>query len=167
MALRALILGAGFVAIAGQQAHALSCAQPQIERSFNWWAEAEETYYIGVGSLDPIGPQPENPSANILPGPSFDREPVAAQYTFSGRLLDGEKGVPFTMPITVEVTCVASWCGSFPKPGTSGLMALRGVGVQNLTLERHACPGSIFPAKTETKVNQCIRDGKCAEPTRP
>lgn len=166
MAVKALSLAAALVVVS-QQAHALSCAQPQIERSFNWWAEAEETYYIGVGSLDPIGPQPKNPSRMMLSDQNADRGPVAAQYTFSGRLLDGENGVPFTMPITIEVSCISSWCGSFPDPGTSGLMALRGTGVQNLTLERHACPGSVFPAKTETTVNQCIRDGRCTEPTRP
>jgi len=163
--LRALGLAAALVATASQ-AHALSCARPMIERSFNWWVESDDSYYIGVGSLDPIGPMPENPNRMLRPDQMADNTPATAQYTFSGRLLDGQNGVPFTMPITVEVTCISAWCGSFPEPGTSGLMALRGVGVQNLTLERHACPGSVFPAETEATVNQCIRDGSCVEPNR-
>ena len=161
--MRTLGLAAAMV-VAASQAHALSCMQPQIERSFNWWVEAEETYYIGVGSLEPNEALPKVSADFGFSDPNADRGPFTAQYTFSGRLLDGGQGVPFTAPITVTVSCLASWCGSFPQAGTSGLMALRGVGIQNLTLERGACPGSIFPADTEATVSECIRNGRCAEP---
>lgn len=160
--MRAGLLAAVFAGLASPAA-ALSCIQPQIERSFNGWAEADERYYIGVGTLTPAEPLPQVPQGFDPLNPNFERDPVAATYSFSGRLLDGQAGVAFDMPITVKVSCVASWCGRFPEPGTSGLMALRGDGILNLTLEMHACPGSIFPAETEATVSQCILDGRCAE----
>ena len=161
MALRALALGAAGLALSASSAYALSCAQPQIERSFNGWVDSEDTYYIGVGALEPIGPLPKIASGYDASNLNSDREPVTAQYSFSGRLLNGEQGVPYTMPITVRVNCIASWCGGFPQSGKTGLMALRGVGILNLTLDIHACPGSIFPAETEKTVTDCIRAGRC------
>ena len=82
---------------------------------------------------------------------------------FEGVLLDGGDGQPYSLPITVSVGCIASWCGSFPRDGQNGLMALRGTEVTNLTLDISACPGSIFPAETEATVNECLRNGRCAE----
>ncbi len=155
----ALIFGAS-------QAQALSCMRADIERSFNGWVEADETYYIGVGSLRPLGDVPDLPDAMDPTGGFEDKEPVTALYQFSGRLLDGRFGQPADLPITVSVTCLGPWCGNFPAAGAEGLMALRGVGIQNLTLDMHACPGSIFPADTEATVNECMRDGRCAEPAR-
>lgn len=163
MAVKAGALAIAFACVASQAA-ALSCMQPQIERSFNWWAEAEETYYIGVGSLEPTGLLPKVRSG-MTPSESMgEREPITAEYAFSGRLLNGQNGVEVSLPITVEVTCLASWCGRFPQPGKTGLMALRGTDIQNLTLEMSACPGSIFPAETEATVNACMRAGQCDEP---
>jgi len=162
MAVKAVAIGAT-LALTATQAFALSCAQPQIERSFDSWVDAEETYYIGVGTLEPIGTVPKTSNGFDPSGGIGGKEPITAQYMFSGRLLDGAAGVLFEHPITVRVTCVASWCGSFPKIGAKGLMALRGVGIRNLTLDMHACPGSIFPAETEATVSECMRVGKCEE----
>jgi len=159
---RTLFASAAF-ALFASQAVALSCIQPDVNRSFNGWVESEDTYYIGVGALTPIGDLPEIPSP-FDPANNFEPpEPVTASYLFSGELLDGELGQSFEMPITVRVTCIASWCGNFPQDGTEGLMALRGAGVFNLTLDMNACPGSIFPADTRGTVNACMRSGRCGE----
>ena len=147
---------------AASQAHALSCIRPEIERSFNRWVDSENSYYIGVGTLSPVGAVPDIPNATQQN--DFDRrEPITMAYTFTGRLLDGGRGVPVDMPITVSVSCLASWCGNFPAAGANGLMALRGTEVASLTLDMNACPGSIFPAETETTVSACIREGRCTE----
>jgi len=160
--MRSLALGAA-LALSTSQTFALSCAPPQIENSFNGWVDSEETYYIGVGSLEPIGELPKIPSA-FDQGNSFgEKEPLTATYLFSGELLDGEQGHAYEMPITVNVSCLGPWCGRFPADGKKGLMALRGVGILNLTLDINACPGSIFPAETEATVQACIREGRGGE----
>lgn len=160
LAVKALALGTA-LALSTSQAYALSCAQPNVERSFNTWVESEDTYYIGVGTLTPLEEPTEIPNALQLGGGLSGKGPYTAKYMFSGELLDADRSHPYEMPITVTVTCAGPWCGGFPKSGTSGLMALRGVGIQNLTLDMHACPGSVFPAQTRDRVSECMRDGKC------
>lgn len=144
-------------AVSGQ-AHALSCMQPDIERSFNAWVDSENTYYIGVGSLMATEPLPK-----IEPYHGHgDREPIpSVLYQFSGYLLAPDRRVPMEMPITVEVGCIASWCGGFPRDGETKLMALEGTDVNDLTLTISACPGTRFPAAVETKVAECFRAGRC------
>ena len=160
MAVRSLALGAA-LALSTSSAFALSCAQPQIERSFNSWVDAEETYYIGVGSLKSTSALPEIPRQHFPSNDFGKKEPFSASYLFTGELLDGDQGYPVELPITINVSCIGPWCGGFPKEGTTGLMALRGVGLLNLTLDIHACPGAIFPAEVEPTVSACIRAGRC------
>lgn len=165
MAVRAAVLGA-VLAVSASPALALSCMQPQVERSFNAWVDSEDTYYIGVGSITPLDPLPKTKGLIEPDGGFGKKEPVTARYLFSGELLDGERGHPYEMPITVSVSCIGPWCGHFPKKGTRGLMGLRGVGIQNLTLDIHACPGSVFPVDREETVSACMRAGRCAESER-
>lgn len=152
----------GLLVCVSTQAAALSCIEPNVERQFNQWVDSEKTYYIGVGTLTPTDTLPKIPNAIDLNGGFGTKEPITAPFLFSGKLLNGDEGVPFEHAIAVSVSCIGPWCGGFPKTGTSGLMALRGVGLQNLTLDMNACPGSIFPAATETTISACIRAGRCS-----
>ena len=154
---------AALLSFLASQAYALSCAEPNIERSFNSWVDAEETYYIGVGSLKSTSALPEVPRLQFPTNDFGKKDPIGASYLFTGELLDGDRGHAVELPITINVNCIGPWCGGFPKEGTTGLMALRGVGLLNLTLDIHACPGAIFPTETETTVSACIRAGRCEE----
>ncbi len=152
----------GLLVCVSTQAAALSCIEPNVERQFNEWVDSKDTYYIGVGTLTPTDTLPKIPNALDLNGGFEDKEPIRASYLFSGELLDGEQGHLVELPITVSVSCIGPWCGGFPKAGKSGLMALRGIGLQDLTLDMNACPGSIFPAGTEATVSACIRARRCS-----
>ena len=158
--MKSLVLGAVF-ALSASHAFALSCAQPHVERSFNRWVESDQTYYIGVGSIRPTSALPKVSNGFGLNRGLEKKEPIKASYVFTGELLDGNRGHPVDLPITVSVTCLGPWCGGFPKAGTEGLMALRGVGLENLTLDISACPGAIFSAETEATVSACMRVGRC------
>ena len=160
MALKGAAAGLALV-LSATQAVALSCIEPDVERSFNRWVDSEDTYYIGVGSLKPLDALQKIPNRFLTQGSNDNDTPITARYQFSGELLDGERGHPADLQITVNITCAGPWCGGFPKEGESGLMALRGTGILNLTLDMHACPGSIFPAGTKGRIQQCIRDGRC------
>lgn len=146
------------------QALALSCAQPDVGQSFNWWAESQDTYYVGVGSLHPLAEVPERVESGALTGtPTPPPPPIP--YRFDGHLLGADLRVPVTLTITVTASCAASWCGSYPKAGTRGLMPLKGTDTQDLSLDFGPCPGNIFPVETEARVNECLRAGRCPEPT--
>jgi len=162
VALRSFFLAAGF-ALSASSAFALSCAQPHVERSFNRWVDSDQTYYIGVGSIRPTSALPKIPNSGRLGGSFGKNKPIEANYLFSGELLDGNRGHSVELPITVRVSCAGPWCGGFPKGVASGLMALRGVGLQSLTLDIGPCPGAIFPVETEATVQTCIRDGRCGK----
>lgn len=148
------------LAIAGN-ANALSCMPPQIESSFNGWAEARERYHIGVGTLTALAPLPEVPDAGALSFGGAEARDLSAPFRFEGYLVGGTRDLPLDTTITVEVGCAGPWCGGFPADGTHGLMPLKVTGQRDLSLQIGACPGAIFDASVEPVVRACMSAGRC------
>ena len=156
-------LAAGITILMAGGAQALSCMRPQIEQSFNWWADAEERYYIGVGTLTALEPLPNIPDPGAMSFGGAEPRDLSAPFRFEGYLIGGSGDMPLDTTITVEIGCAGPWCGGFPADGTHGLMPLEVKDARNLSLRMGACPGTIFDASVEPTVRGCLAAGRCTE----
>lgn len=156
--MRILAATALTLALTGQAA-ALSCARPDIKTSFGWWAESEDTFYIGVGTLQPLEPLLKVKRKAFADG--SNSLPQSAEYRFKGEFIGPDFDVPTERPVTVTVSCLASWCGAFPKGKLPQLMAMKVGTYDELSISVGPCPGTFFPAETAATVKECMRAGSC------
>ncbi|MBM2575881.1 hypothetical protein JQC91_06160 [Jannaschia sp. Os4] len=152
--MRALVL---LLALAAQPAHALSCLRPEPARTF---AEADASpagYRIARGTLAPpegwTAPASEDPGAP-------DRRGYAVEATGALRFATRDGwSAPRPVRVTIEVGCVAHWCGA--PPAGEAVLFLRDAG-GTLVLDEAACPMWSFPATPEVlaELRRCVR-GAC------
>ncbi len=145
----------GFVCLA-TQAQSLSCIRPNLARSFNWYQESEDRYRMAVGSVSNLQ----------SPGKYIPGQMRAIRADFTGRLfgLSG-LGPVTTTRIILTSTCIASWCGNFPKPNVNSVVFLKSRKTGPV-LEIPPCPGGYFPNPSHQTIEllqACLRYGKCTE----
>jgi len=136
------------------QAHALSCAYPNIGERFNALNQAKESYVLVRGQLTPPA---------TLPQPSAV-EPAQAIYRFDGVLVGANQDLPVSSQVAVTATCLSAWCGGFPQE-PADIITFLGFVEGGYTLEIGPCPGEILAAPTEDDVEvlrKCLRQGGCA-----
>ena len=145
------------------QAVALSCERPSVKRSYAQ-AQAEASSYVVVaGRLGIKGTQGKKaPKFSRLRGKQPAGSIVSA--TLTGRSLT-KKGftTPFDKPVTLNISCVASWCGS-AQNGEEVLAFVRQEGGQYV-IDVAPCGGRVFSNPKPAMLKQaqrCMRRGGCS-----
>lgn len=142
--------------VAAGPASALSCAAPTVAGAYATAAESPEDYVIAVGRLNLAGPS-NPPQGAVTRG---DDPGQIVGYTqparFEGEFFTGEGfDAPREVPVTVDVTCVAAWCGR-ARAVDYGLFFFR-VAEGGYVLQEGACPQFTFadthPGMLEEVVN--------------
>ncbi|QXT39842.1 hypothetical protein [Gymnodinialimonas ceratoperidinii] len=124
-------------------ASALSCLAPSVEGTYRQAAESAEDFVIGVGSLSLAGPS-DPPEGAVAQGGDINAMVGYTQpATFEGTFFTGSDfSNSRTVPVTVDVTCVAAWCGA-ASDVEYGLFFFR-LDDGAYTLTENACPGFSF-----------------------
>lgn len=138
---------------------ALSCIAPKVERNFDRFAAAEETYVVVHGKVAF--------ATRLLPkGLQADRDPpqmTRIPARLEGKSL-GNQGfhLPFEQDVMLEVSCLGPWCGGLQN-GEDLLAFLRKTD-EGYALAITPCGGSAFGAPEAAqlkRVEKCFRDGLC------
>jgi hypothetical protein len=123
--------------------NALSCIAPSVAQTYAFAAESPADYVIGVGSLSLTGPS-NPPEGAVAEGGDINQMVGYTQPAqFDGELFTGTGfDNSRVLPVTVNVTCVAAWCGS-ASAVDYGLFFFR-VADGAYVLDADACPGNTF-----------------------
>jgi len=98
--------------LSANPAASLSCAKPNVARTFNWAAESKDVYMVGYGALRAIG---DVKDPNTYPENQLKRKSYSIDANFTGTFLSKRGFVnEQTIPVTVTVQCLSVWCGQFP-----------------------------------------------------
>ncbi|WP_375688697.1 hypothetical protein [Pseudooceanicola sp. LIPI14-2-Ac024] len=137
---------------------ALSCARPDVTRSFQEAAAAETAYVIVHGTLDfDAAALPEQDLTQ--PGP--ESTPVAARIEGLALTPKGFS-IPFDQPVTLDVQCLGPWCAG-AEPG-SDVLAFVERDDTGFTLRLSPCPGTAFFAPSAAdlqRVTACLQGRNC------
>lgn len=161
--LRSLGAGAVLATLAGP-ALSLSCLMPHMGERYNMAAESEAVYVLAEGRLSSAAPLPEIPQPGPVEAGPREHVIVSALLDFSGRHLGIAADGDLQAPVTVEIGCIASWCGDFPALEERALFFFRRDAEKGLVLDAGACPGEVFPAPTARQINvlrSCMQNGLC------
>lgn len=153
-----LFLAAVALAYATSPVHALSCARPDVTRSFNFWSQAPQEYVLVRGSLTPLGAIPKVPKGTDINSPPT---PPPADYRFSGVLLGKSANTPWRRTVTVAPKCTGPWCSGYPD-ASEAIMAFEKRG-NSYIFSDSACGGNRFSgnlAAVEAAVKACL-NGTC------
>lgn len=140
-------------ALWAEAAAALSCMHPNVARSFNWHAEAAETYVVALGTLTISGTVPKQQSGKTRSVPA----------NFDGVFL-ARKGAVTQRPVTIKSECASRWCGPIPDTTDPMLMFFKHTG-DGLALHSGPCPGAFRANPTPQEraiLTKCLRRGKCS-----
>ena len=147
--LRRMILGLVGALMTVPSAQALSCAQPDISRELQTAIASDKIYYILVGQITtpkvftlPREKQTQKPNNGLIRlSPQSRSQTVAASFTGYSLAKEQSSDVPLTdFPITVNVTCAASWCGSMPRRNEKLIAFVEVVDGEPPMLTRGPCP---------------------------
>lgn len=155
---RLLILTLGAVLCAGQVS-ALSCMRPDAARTFQWAADAQESYVILMGQFAFEAPRPDgvdmtNPEVVSVPAR------FVGSYLGMNGFVDGA-----ALDLTITFTCAGSWCGSL-DPSDREMLAFVQETPEGYVLEVGPCYGSIFFDPREgpaQQIESCMRGEGCEE----
>lgn len=146
-------------------AHALSCAAPDVARSFQFAQEAEAAYVVVHGALDYDASQvPERTPENQFDGVPTTRIP--GRLTGMALSKAGFK-TPFDQPVIVAVDCYGMWCGG-ANADAPFLFFIEKTDDQGYVLHLRPCGEfAIYDPKPEMldQAVMCIR-GEACEPER-
>ncbi len=148
----------GLMVCAATQAHALSCWRPDVARSFQLAAQADEAYVILLGTYE-FGDVPSSTTGDIN-----QRRDVEVTAQFSGMFL-GENGFQDAPTLDVELafTCAAAWCGSLQNDGAQVLAFVEQMS-DGYRLEIGPCGGQAFTNPTDAQIAQvqaCMTGDTC------
>lgn len=137
---------------------ALSCMLPSVELLYTS-AERSEALFLPVyGTIKIQTPPQRKLDANGMPLPSkVDGQFVGRVY---GRYGKGEK---LSVPVTVQTTCIASWCGSFHFDD-GPILAMLEKRDNSFVLYRSACENTVISNPNADQLKRfrgCLRTGKC------
>ena len=141
------------LATASTQASALSCARPDVVRTFQEAAASNKTYFVIHGDFTISGDAP-NPA------------PVAQSFeaSFSGRLLTKAgftQQVAF--PLTVNATCAGDWCGKL-ELDAKYVAFVESPEEQKFVLELDACSSLAIRLPDQDAIKRlenCAQGGAC------
>lgn len=142
-------------------ASALSCLRPDAVQLYERARDANVSYWIVHGRLRPLETVRE-PEPNILQ-PASDPPSEDTRTQVLGRVLIGDGSFhPFARNITVRLTCVSEWCGSFPEDGTEIIAAVEVTDREPL-LTIGPCGGNYveFTEDGMDRLLECHRSGNC------
>lgn len=150
------LLTVALVVFAGQ-AQALSCLRPDVARTFEWAAEAEESYVVLLGRFDFETPDLRS-DRNLNP------QEVRSAARFSGQSLSVE-GFQDNVPldVTIVFSCLASWCGSMDQ-NNSDVLAFVERTPEGYVLSVGPCFDTVFDRVDATqiaRVEACMRGEAC------
>ena len=139
------------------QALALSCAPWNAVSTYRAAAEAEERYVIALGSFFRTGP--DQVTEENAAGP----DPYSYAAYFAGDMASrvGFR-TPIEFPVQVNVTCVASWCGTPPGDGETVLAIMQVDDNRDYSLQIGACPfwAVTYPDEADLdQITTCMRSG--------
>lgn len=153
------VLSAAITLIASE-AVALSCLAPDVARSFERAAQAEERYLIMLGTFE-FGEVPSSDTGDI----NNPRE-VSVRSEFQGQYLT-ENGFQAAPPLAVEIafTCAAAWCGGMASDGAQVLAFVEQTNA-GYTLNVGPCGGQAFREPNATQIEQVLScmSGDICEP---
>ncbi|AKS44647.1 hypothetical protein SAMN05444287_2440 [Octadecabacter temperatus] len=153
--MKRLMLAAMIATIAGQ-AQALSCAPPDIARTFNWAAAAEESYIVLNGSFS-FEPLPRTRASQLAP------ETMSRDAVFEGSYLgvEGFKAAP-SLDVTLTFVCLGPWCGSMGNDGDD-ILVFAQQSANGYVLEIDPCYSTIFAPSDDNidRVEACMRGESC------
>ena len=142
---------------------AMSCLPKNTYRSFGEAAAAGQTDFVAIGVLEYLGETPHVPGAITL----LDRSNpprFEAQAVFRGlSVTDTDVSSQVDIDLTVEVTCVANWCGAFPAEDTQ-ILAFIDQRPEGRVLSFGPCMGPSIVAATQEDVKiaqSCLKGGTC------
>ena len=173
--MRRAVLALALTAVVAEPVYALSCLRPNIARTFNRVAEAPDVYAMGLGRLEQTGPAvnlppppPDNPPST--PGVEQPVEPFGIPQEVPARFAGGFYGLnglgeDISVEVTVDVTCLAMWCGSFPASDEPVLVFLKQT-EGPFRLESGPCEGDFRIAPTEQELSilqSCLAAGMCTD----
>lgn len=123
--------------------NALSCGVPSVAGAYTQAAQSPADYVIGVGSLNLTGPSNPPEGAVAQGGDINEMVGYTQPAQFNGELFTGTGfNNSRVLPVTVNVTCIAAWCGS-ASPVEHGLFFFRVAGGAYV-LDQDACPANTF-----------------------
>lgn len=148
--------------IAATPASALSCLQPSIETTFRFAADSPTNYSIAVGSLRATGASIPSEGAVARGGDINDMQGYVQPAQFEGQFFTGtDFSLDRSTPVTVEVTCLSAWCGSFSDV-ESGMFFFQLMPDGSYVLEAGPCGGTAFLDPNEHMlfvVQDCFDNG--------
>lgn len=158
--MKRMITIAATAIICASQVSALSCMRPDVARTFQWAAEADEAYVALFGSFAFDAPAPV-PSADI----NFPIEHTM-DAVFTGQTL-GATQFQDNAPLDVTITfdCLGPWCGSLPDDGTPMLAFVQQT-EDGYALIVGPCFDTAFVSPTPedvARVEACMRGEACEE----
>lgn len=134
------------LSLAGQ-AHALSCFQPDIVKSYQGHAVAEEAYVVVRGKLR-FTPPPRQPVRN-------DAEDQTVKARFEGVALSNKAfDTSFSRPLQITMSCSGPWCANVtPDKDVIAFVEQTRTG---LHLTEGPCPWSIFYEPTKKQIDRLL-----------
>lgn len=152
------------ICVAGPAA-ALSCIRPDVARSYQQAADAEEEYVILLGtfSMDRSALNPPRPRAN----PNLAKS-VSVPAKFSGKFLGRDGFVrDWQGPVKVTAQCFGPWCAGAPP--AAQILAFVQKTNEGYHLALSPCGGFAYANPTPKMLNvvkTCHASGPCrAEPS--
>lgn len=143
-------------------AAALSCLPPDAVRLYERARDSDLSYWIVQGRLRPLETVREPEPDSLRPASDPPSADTRAQVL--GRVLIGDGSFhPFARNITVRLTCLSEWCGSFPADGTEIIAAIE-VTDRDPRLTIGPCGGDYveFSEDGLERLLECHRSGNCA-----
>ena len=141
----------------GVDVQALSCAQPNVARDFNWRQDDQATYRIFVGQVRMVGPIPK-----YREGQARTAKAMATGWFLGKTSLTDQR----SFALTVNAVCAASWCSGFPDGTEPDSIMFFEKTPKGDVLNIGPCDyGFEQPAlKKQIKVLQrCLKRGKCSD----
>lgn len=153
------LIAATLTLLVATPALSLSCMRPDVKRSFQQAAQAEEVYVVAHGTLTfaehklPEAVGNDSPPQTLIPA------------HLSGKALSATGfDVEFDRDITLEVLCFGPWCGGAGS-GNDYLVFLR-KDHEGYTMSSDPCASMIFqdpsPEMIDT-VATCFEEGSCPD----
>lgn len=139
------------VALTATPALSLSCMKPDVVRSYQQAADADDHFVVVSGTL----------SHSRVPIPSGKREgqqPLTFTAKLVGKYLqnDGFTG-DFAAPVEVTLNCVSVWCATLP-PQNSKVLAFVKLTPTRYEIDAQPCPTWLFD---EPEPDQMVRLVMC------
>lgn len=152
------ILCAAILAMISGQAHALSCIRPDPIETYKRVAAAPENYFVLYGELtfdESLVSAGTRTLSDPLPAP------IAADFDGTGLTKQGFTA-SYVSPVTLEIQCIANWCGS-ASSGGDALYFVK-AGDPPVTMVAEACSSMIFPDPSQAVLDMltsCMQGGAC------